>query len=74
VKSQVNNLKFLITRILFRKEVILMVDVYIALIVKKLRTINQVPTQLQAEVLAGLNALGLDGYGNPLQTEPTTQA
>lgn len=49
-----------------------MVDVYIALIVRKLRTIDQVPVQLQPQVLAGLNALGLDGYGNPLPVE--TQA
>lgn len=53
-----------------------MVDVYIALIVRKLRTIDQVPVQLRAKVLEGLNAIGLDGYGNqlPVQpTEPTTQ-
>lgn len=47
-----------------------MIDVYIALIVKHLRTIDQVPVQLQVSVLAGLNALGLDGYGNPLPVEP----
>ena len=43
-----------------------MVDVYITLIVNKRRTIDQVPAQLKSDVLAGLNALGLDGYGNPL--------
>lgn len=43
-----------------------MVDVYIALIVKHVRTIEQVPAQLQPAVLEGLAALGLDGYGNPL--------
>lgn len=48
-----------------------MVDLYVALIVNKRRNINQVPVHLQAEVLADLNALGLDGYGNPLPTEPT---
>ena len=47
-----------------------MVDVYIALIVRKLRTIDQVPTQLRVKVLEGLNAIGLDGYGNPLPVEP----
>ena len=45
-----------------------MVAVYIALIVHKVRTIDSVPAHLQDEVLAGLAALGLDGYGNPLQT------
>lgn len=44
----------------------IMVDVYVALIVKKRRTIEQVPAQLQEAVLAELAALGLDGYGNPL--------
>lgn len=46
-----------------------MVDVYVALIINKRRTIEQVPAQLQAAVLAELNALGLDGYGNPLNAE-----
>jgi hypothetical protein len=45
---------------------IIMVDVYVALIVAHRRTIDQVPTKLQAAVLADLNALGLDGNGNPL--------
>lgn len=43
-----------------------MVDVYVALIVAHRRTIDQVPVQLRADVLADLNAMGLDGYGNPL--------
>jgi hypothetical protein len=43
-----------------------MVDVYVALIIKKRRTIEQVPAQLKDAVLAELNALGLDGNGNPL--------
>ena len=51
-----------------------MVDVYIALIVRKLRTIDQVPAQLKVKVLEGLNAIGLDGYGNPLTVVPTSQA
>lgn len=50
-----------------------MVDVYIALIVRHLRTIDSVPTQLKVQVLAGLNAIGLDGYGNPLPVAPTTE-
>ena len=43
-----------------------MVDVYIALIVKGARTIDQVPVSLRPAVLAGLAAIGLDGYGQPL--------
>lgn len=43
-----------------------MVSVYIALIIYKVSTINQVPAHLQDEVLTGLTALGMDGYGNPL--------
>jgi len=68
-----SNLKLFIINILLRKEVILMVDVYIALIVRHLRTIDSVPTQLRAKVLEGLNAIGLDGYGNPLPVEPITE-
>ncbi len=46
-----------------------MVDVYIALIVHTditHRTIDTVPAALKDAVLAGLKALGLDGYGKPL--------
>lgn len=46
-----------------------MVDVYIALIVHTDitgRTIDTVPAALRPAVLAGLNAIGLDGYGKPL--------
>lgn len=49
---------------------IIMVDVYIALIVKGVRTIDQVPVNLRPAVLEGLAALGLDGYGNPLPPTP----
>lgn len=43
-----------------------MVDVYVALIIRKRRTIEQVPQNLRAQVLADLNALGLDGNGDPI--------
>lgn len=43
-----------------------MVDVYVALIIRGRRTINQVPEKLREQVLAELNELGLDGYGKPL--------
>lgn len=45
----------------------IMVDVYVALIVYHIDTIDDVPTQsLKTAVLAKLTALGLDGNGNPL--------
>lgn len=47
-----------------------MVDVYVTLIVMKRRTIEQVPIQIRAQVLAELNAMGLDGNGDPLPTNP----
>lgn len=43
-----------------------MVDVYVALIVKGRRTIDQVPENLKAAVQAELTALELDGYGKPV--------
>lgn len=43
-----------------------MVDMYVALIINKRRTIDQVPTQYKEPVLADLTALGLDGFGNPV--------
>lgn len=46
-----------------------MVDVYIALIVHTditHRTIDTVPAALKEAVLAGLKAIGLDGYGQPI--------
>lgn len=44
-----------------------MVAIYVALIMYKRRTIEQVPKHLQTAVLADLTALGLDGNGDPLQ-------
>lgn len=44
-----------------------MVDVYVALIVYKRRTIEQVPVGLRPAVLAELTALGLDGNGDPIE-------
>lgn len=45
---------------------IYMVDIYVALIVAGRRTIDKVLPGLRDEVLADLNAIGLDGYGKPL--------
>lgn len=47
-----------------------MVDGYVLLIVnndKTGSTIDRVPTKLKAPVLTKLNALGIDGYGNPIE-------
>lgn len=43
-----------------------MVDVYVALIINNLRTIDQVPKNLRPAVLEAINTLGLDGNGNPI--------
>lgn len=47
----------------------IMVDLYVALILNKRRTIDQVPTQFKEPVLTDLNVLGLDGNGDPIVTE-----
>jgi hypothetical protein len=44
----------------------IMVDVYVALIVRGRRTLDQVPQGLRPAVEAELTALGLDGNGQPL--------
>lgn len=46
-----------------------MVDVYIALIIRKFRTIETVPVQLKVQVSEGLTLLDLDGNGDPIVTE-----
>jgi hypothetical protein len=43
-----------------------LIDSYVALIMAGRRTIDQVQASVKAAVLADLNAIGLDGYGNPL--------
>ncbi|UII56720.1 hypothetical protein LS684_04440 [Cytobacillus spongiae] len=48
-----------------------MVDMYVALIINKRRTLEQVPLTFRASVEADLKALGLDGNGDPLPTEQT---
>lgn len=56
-----------------------MVDMYVALVMNQRRQIPaggplpMVPEKYSAAVLADLNALGLDGYGNPLPVEPPTE-
>lgn len=56
---------------LLLKEEMQMVDMYVALIINKRRTLEQVPLTFRAAVEADLTALGLDGNGNPLATEVT---
>lgn len=51
-----------------------MVVVYATLIVKGVKTIQQVPTKLQADVKAHLNSLDLDENGNPLSPIATPAA
>ena len=43
-----------------------MVAIYVALIVAKRRTTNQVPARYREAVIADLRALGLDENGDPL--------
>jgi len=44
-----------------------MVDMYVALILNKRRTLEQVPTQWKSAVETDLNALGVDGNGDPIE-------
>ena len=47
------------------------VTIFVSLIVAGRRTIEDVPNNLKADVLVYLESMGLDGYGQPLQTETT---
>ena len=58
---------FSFIKLLWKGGDFVMADVYVALIVHKLRTIDQVPAQLRPAVLAELKALGLDGYGKLIE-------
>lgn len=44
-----------------------MIDGYVALIIAHRRTIDTIMVQFKVAVLADLNAIGLDGYGNPIE-------
>ncbi len=44
-----------------------MLGIFVALITYKQMTIDQVPSHLQSSVLTALNALGLDGNGDPIE-------
>lgn len=43
-----------------------LIDAYVALIMAYRRTINDIQPHLHGTVLADLNTIGLNGYGNPL--------
>lgn len=58
---------FYLIKFLWKGGDFVMVDVYVALIVHKLRTTDQVPAHLRPAVLEELRVLGLDGYGNPIE-------
>lgn len=45
---------------------VVLVDVYVALIVKGRRSLDQVPLSLKEQVSLELAALGLDGNGNAM--------
>lgn len=65
-----DKIKLMLLHYLFRKEVQTMRDIYVALIIAKRRTIDKIKNQtLKEQVLADLNALGYDGYGNLLADE-----
>lgn len=44
-----------------------LIDAYVTLIMVKRRTIDNVLPHLQDKVLKDLEAMGLDGYGNPIE-------
>lgn len=58
----------LLTKIIGGNEMIF-VTIFVSLIVAKRRDIDGVPEHLKADVLADLNAMGLDGYGDPIKVE-----
>lgn len=45
-----------------------MVDMYVALVIAGRRNIDTVPAKFKKDVLADLNAIGLDGFGNQLNS------
>lgn len=46
-----------------------MVDMYVVLIMNKRRQLDKIPAQWQALVAADLEAIGIDGNGNPIKQE-----
>lgn len=50
-----------------RKGVRVMVDVYVCLVIKGLRTIDQVPMKQRQDVIDTLAAMGLNPDGTPMK-------
>ena len=50
-----------------KKGMILMVDVYVCLIIKGLRTIDQVPEKQRQAVIDTLKGMGLNPNGTPIE-------
>lgn len=65
MKTLTNLVKYIKNK---REEVLTtMVTVYVTLIIAGRRTFKQVPKNLQANVKADLEAMGLDENGNPIE-------
>ena len=55
--------------LLFGGNKMIFVTIFVSLIVAGRRTIEDVPSNLKDGCLADLEAMGLDGYGQPLGSE-----
>jgi hypothetical protein len=55
-----------LTKLLFGKEVDIIVTVYVTLIIKDAKRFEEVPVKLQPAVEAELLAMGLDRNGDPI--------
>lgn len=73
-KAILCSLFLLLIKLIFRRDDVRMVDMYLALVIAGRRTCNEenktvtlVPTRYRSLVLAELEALGLDADGNPIK-------
>ena len=73
-KAILCSLFLLLITLIFRRDDVKMVDMYLALVIAGRRTCNAenkdvtlVPTRYRSLVLAELDALGLDADGNPIK-------
>ena len=73
-KAILCSLFLLLIKLIFRRDDVRMVDMYLALVIAGRRTCNAenktvtlVPTRYRSLVLAELEALGLDADGNPIK-------
>ena len=70
-KKVVERLKKYLKNIVLKFKLLLkgeiqMVDMYVALIIAGRRTLEQVPTTFRSQVETDLNAIGLNGNGQPI--------